>query len=482
MSSTLRPATATPAPPSATAVTALDRALAAGPLPRISPRDLTRALWICFFAWTFAVYDFVLFGNLLPELAAAAGWTSARSTGVNTWVTVGTALVAFGVGPMVDRLGRRKGILIAVVGAAAASAATAAAGLVAGAVAGLGAVLIVLVRSLAGLGYAEQAINATYLNELFEHTHTDPARARRRGLVYSLVQSGWPVGSVLAAVSVYVLFPIGGWWLPFVVAAFPALLVAGAARWLKESPQFAARRRIGQLRSAGDGEAADALADHLGMPRVTPPASIGSAFRGTALRSTIFIGLPFMLNWFGCLVFALLGTSLLTAPDGKAITFDNALAVLAVSNVTAFVGYLAIGWLGDRIGRRTAIAISWVLASAAFSGLLLAPRGNVPVVLTFYALGLFFLIGSYAALLFFTAESFPLAARATGGAIVNAAGQMGAVLAGLGVTATLAAGADWTQAAWWWGVLPVLLSGLTILGARKVDPARSAEGTVHDEV
>ena len=37
-----------------------------------TPRDVKIASWICF-AWTVAVYDFVLFGNLLPVMAADLG-------------------------------------------------------------------------------------------------------------------------------------------------------------------------------------------------------------------------------------------------------------------------------------------------------------------------------------------------------------------------------------------------------------------------
>jgi len=32
-------------------------------IPRVTERDVKIATWICFFAWTFAVYDFVLFGK-----------------------------------------------------------------------------------------------------------------------------------------------------------------------------------------------------------------------------------------------------------------------------------------------------------------------------------------------------------------------------------------------------------------------------------
>ncbi|WP_433286347.1 MFS transporter [Pseudonocardia sp. CA-142604] len=439
-------------------------------VPRVTERDVKIATWVCFFAWTFAVYDFVLFGNLLPKLAEDHGWSSSQSTGINTWVTIGTALVAFGVGPLVDKLGRRKGIIIAVIGAALASAMTAVAGWVVGAVAGLGIVLLILVRSVAGLGYAEQAINATYLNEMFAHVYSDPARARRRGLIYSLVQSGWPVGSVLAALSIYLLFPVGGWALCFIVAVFPAIFMVWAARYLKESPQFAVRHEAEKLMDQGRGEEATALAEAAGIDLANRSAPLTSAFTGEALRSTLVIGSAFLLSWLGVLTFSILGTSLLTAESGKNISFDNALAILIISNATAFAGYLFHGWLGDRIGRRNTIAIGWIFSGLSFSGMLLAPDGSYGLIIALYSAGLFFLIGPYSALLFFNGESFPVHTRATGGSIINAAGQIGAVIGGLLITFALASGHSWDQAAFIWGCLPIFASGIIILGARNVSP------------
>jgi MFS family permease len=440
-------------------------------VPRITERDVRIATWICFFAWTFAVYDFVLFGNLLPQLAKDLGWAASTSTAVNTWVTVGTALVAFAVGPLADKAGRRKGIIIAVVGAATASLLTAIAGWVVGVVGGVGVVLLILVRSVAGLGYAEQAINATYLNELFANAYSDdPAKIRRRGFIYSLVQSGWPVGSVLAALSIYLLFPIGGWSLCFIVAVFPAFFMLWAARYLKESPQFAIRHQAERLLAEGRSEEAHRLADTAGVDLTDTSAPVASAFKGESRRSTLVIGSAFLLSWLGVLAFAILGTSLLTAPDGKGITFNNALLLLIVSNATAFLGYLFHGWLGDRIGRRNAIAIGWICSGLSFGGMLLAPNGSFALIVALYSAGLFFLIGPYAALLFFNGESFPVHTRATGGAIINAAGQIGAIIGGLLITMGLSGGMSWTAAAFWFGVLPIFASGVIILGARNVHP------------
>lgn len=440
MESTLDPTTAAGSPRARTTAAAP----AAG---QLTPRDVRIATWICFFAWTFAVYDFVLFGNLLPVLAAEVGWAPSQSTAVNTWVTAGTALVAFAVGPLVDRIGRRKGILISVIGAAIASLLTAVAGWAVGIVGGIGVVLLILVRSAAGLGYAEQSVNAAYLNELFAHAYTDPAKARRRGLIYSLVQSGWPIGSVLAAASIYLLFPVGGWALCFIVAAFPAIFIVIAGRWLKESPQFEAHRH----------------ANTTGSP-------LAEAFRGESLRSTVVIGLSFLLNWVGVLVFAILGTSLLSAPDGKDIPFTNALVILVVSNATAFAGYVFHGWLGDRIGRRNTIALGWILCGASFTAMLLAPSGNFGVVVALYSAGLFFLIGPFSALLFFNGESFPVRTRATGGSIINAGGQVGAIISSFLITLALGAGWTWSTAAFWIGCVPIFASGLLILAARNVNP------------
>lgn len=446
--------------------------LGAAPESAVTPRQVRVAAWICFFAWTFAVYDFVLFGNLLPVLAEDFGWSSATSTGANTWVTAGTAIVAFAVGPLVDRIGRRKGIIIAVLGAAIASLLTAAVGLVIGVLAGLGFVLLIVIRSIAGLGYAEQAINATYLGEMFAHSHADPAKAQQHGFIYSLVQSGWPIGSVLAAVSISIILPIGGWEWCFIVAVFPAIFIMIAGRYLKESPQFLIRRNAERLLREGKTEEAHALAGSVGIDLTEMSTPAAAAFKGESLRSTLVIGFSFLLSWLGVLAFAILGTSLPTAADGKAIAFDNALGILIVSNATVFAGYLFFGWFGDRIGRRNAISIGWILCGLSFGGMLLAPNGDFPLIITLYSAGLFFLIGPYAALLFFNAESFPVHTRATGGSIINAAGQVGAIIGGLLITASLAGGMSWTESTFLWGVLPIFASGILILFARNVDPRK----------
>lgn len=436
-----------------------------------TPRDVRIASWICFFAWTVAVYDFVLFGNLLPVMAADLGLSDAGATGLNTWITAGTALVAFAIGPVVDRYGRRKGIILAVVGAAVASLLTATVGWLVGLLGGLGLVALVIIRSLAGLGYAEQAINAVYLNEVYSSSGASGAKMRRRGLAYSLVQSGWPLGSVLAAVSTALLLPVGGWELCFIVAAVPALFIGYAARWLKESPQFSARMEVIKLNQSGKHEEATLLANEFHIESNSGAQTpIRDTFRGESLRPVLTIGIAYLLNWIGVLVFSILGTSLLTASSGRAVPFTNALLILIISNGTSFLGYLFHGWLGDRIGRRNTIAIGWILSALSFTAMLMLPAASFGGTVTLYSLGLFFLIGPFSALLFFNGESFPAHTRATAGSLINASGQVGAIIGGILVTASLATGMSWNATALLVGCLPILASGIMILAAPHRDP------------
>ncbi|WP_027348651.1 MFS transporter [Halotalea alkalilenta] len=433
---------------------------------RLSSKDIRFATWIAFFAWVFAVYDFILFGTLLPEIGRHFGWNETEQAEIATWVALGGAVIAFAIGPVVDRLGRRSGIVITVGGAAICSLLTAIAG-------GWGKGAMIGIRSVAGLGYAEQTVNATYLSELYASTD-DPRLQRRKGFVYSLVQGGWPVGALLAAALTAVLMPIIGWQGSFIFAALPSLVIAVLAMRLKESPQFELHRRIAGLRKEGGESRARALADAHGVDyEQHRGAGIAAAFRGPSLRATLVLGGAFLLNWFAIQVFSVLGTTVIT--QVHAVSFENSLLILVLSNLVGYFGYLTHGWLGDRYGRRNVIAVGWMLGGVVFTLMLQAPDDFTTIV-ALYSLGLFFLIGPYAAALFFISESFPTSIRATAGALIGAMGPVGAILAGFGATSVLSAGGSWHEAALWFGALPCLLSGIVMWAARHVDPSSLGEG------
>ena len=86
------------------------------------------------------------------------------------------------------------------------------------------------------------------------------------------------------------------------------------------------------------------------------------------------------------------------------------------------------------------------------------------------SMGLYFLIGPYAALLFYMGESYPTRYRASGAAFANAMGPVGAILGGALFSALINSDVEVTGSAALAGAVPVLISGALMFGARDVRP------------
>lgn len=427
----------------------------------LSNRTLVYSSVVAFLAWVFCVYDYIMFGTLLPVISADLGWTTATSTFVATTVAIGTFFVAMAVGPLLDYFGRKKSLIFVTFGTAVSSALTALTPAFAA------AVYLTVVRSISGLGYAEQAVNTTYLNELY-------GNRKNRGFIYSFVQGGWPVGVLLAAAFSAILLPVVGWRWVFFLATFPALIVVVMGFKLRESPRFEAMKRVREMEKAGQREEAREFGQRYGLNMDhSGESTLRQLFEPDIRRHTIFLCLAFLANWIGIQVFAVLGTTVLV--EGKGVEFSSALIVLIISNAAAFIGYLCHGYMGDLIGRRMTIAGGWIISGTAYSLMLFGPD-SAGFVLTMYTIGLFFIIGPYAALLFYMGESFPARVRGTGVALANAMGPIGAIFGGGLLTLALSAGLDMVTAAFITGALATVISGLLMLGTQPTSFAADEAG------
>jgi MFS family permease len=431
----------------------------------ITNKTLVYSSIVCFLAWVFSVYDYTLFGALLPVISDEFGWSTSFGTFILTLVSVGTIIVALMVGPMLDYLGRKPSLVISTVGAALSS------GLTGLAPASLAGAYMVVVRTFSGLGYSEQAVNATYLNEMY-------GNHPRRGFIYSLVQGGWPIGVLLGAALSAVLLPAIGWRNTFLVATFPAVVIAILALKLRESPKFQAMKYVKKLEKSGRHQEAVEFGRDFDIDvHHSEESTFKQLFEPDLRKHTIFISLAMLCNWIGIQVFAVLGTTVLT--EGKGVEFSSSLIILVISNAAAYIGYLCHGFVGDRVGRRLTIAGGWLISSIAYTLMLFGPASTA-FVLTMYTAGLFFIIGPYAALLFFMGESFPTRVRGTGSSFVNAMGPAGAI-AGSGLFSLFTGiGLSVVLTAFLAGSIATLLSALLMLGTRDVKDPRQAEVTDSD--
>jgi MFS family permease len=429
----------------------------------VTNKQIRFATVMAFLAWAFAVYDFILFGTLLPEIGNDLGLDEAGQATLVTWISIGAVLLGLLAGPVVDKFGRKAGVGFTTAGAGIASALTALAGFVA-------APVLVLIRSISGLGLSEQGVNGAYLSELYGASD-DPRIKKRQGFIYSLVQGGWPVGAVLAAGLTAVLFPVIGWAGCFIFAAIPSLIVSVLSRRLRESPQFESVHKLRQMQQRGAHDEAEQLAVSLGIDEHGTRSSFADIFRGRDLRTTLSLGLGHVLNYFPVQVFSVLGTTVLVSVHN--VSFANSLVILLMSNLIGYLGYMTHGYLGDRFGRRNVIAFGWITCGIVFTAMIFGPSDFWTVVLL-YSIGTFFLVGPYSCMLFFVGESYETRIRGRGAAFVAAIGPVGAILSSALAATVLSSNGTWATAAFYFGAIPCVLSGLAVLFARRhphvIDP------------
>ncbi|MHA7263553.1 MFS transporter [Arthrobacter sp. TMN-37] len=440
--------------------------------PSFTKKQTTTATVLALLAWTVAVFDYGLFGTLLPAMQDEFGWTAPEAYAINTWIAVGTAVVCFGIGPVIDRLGRRKGMMVTVGGTAVVS------GLTALIPTGLGFLsngLLIFVRSFGGLGFSEQAVNATYMNEVYQVTE-DEKKHKRPGFHYSFIQGGWPLGFLLASALALVFLPIFGWRALYLMATIPAFIIVFLiSKKLKETPQFELHHRLTELEKSGKTDEAHALARSFGVEH-SSTAPLKRIWEPELRRNTIVFSLAWILNFFGIAIFSVLGTSVLA--NAKGVELSTAFWLLIVINLLAYFGYVFHGWIGDKIGRKRTIIGGWIISGLSFA-VMLSPlvESSFLIILT-YGTGLFFLVGPYAAIQYYMAECYPVSCRATGLSFIGAMSQPGTIIGGALFT-IVATAAGTGAAALWVGALGTLLSGFMMMGAKHVD-AVMREESPHD--
>ena len=415
----------------------------------ITKATITKVSIVCFIAWVASVYDYTLFGTLLPVIAEDFGWSTAEMAAVNTYATIGVFVVSLSIGVILDRLGRKRALILLMIGGAVASGFT---GLAAGAAS------MIIIRSFSGFSMSEEVVNAVYLNEIYR-------KVKNRGLMYALVQGGWPVGALVSAGLSALLLPVIGWRWSFVVAGALSIIVVIMASRLPESPTFAAMQEVRRRRETGDLEGASQLAAEHDLDDNAPKGGLREVFKPGLRKHTIALALAWFANWVGIQIFSVLGTTVLV--EAKGISFDNALIVLVLANGVGFLGYVFHGWIGDRIGRRLTVIVGWSLGGIISLLMLIGPA-ETWFIYPMYALTLFFLTGPYAALLYYMGESFPAHVRGMGTNVAHVMAPVGGITGSALLAVMLSAGVSVGIAAALTGSLFMLLSGVAMMFTRKV--------------
>jgi MFS family permease len=345
-------------------------------------RTITRSQWqsllAAFFGWMLDAMDVALYLMAITTLQTEFNYGEEISGLLATVTLLASAAGGLLFGFVADRIGRTRALMATILIFSFCSLGTATAQDV---------VQLIVWRTLLGLGMGgEWASGAVLVSE------TWPAEHRLKAI--SIMQSGWALGYILAALIAGAVLPTLGWRWLFVAGVLPALLVFWIRREVPEPAVWAARQE----------------AKHApGNPFV---AILGKGLRGRTLVASLLTTAVMFAYWG---LFTWLPGFLASPPErgGAGMSIVKSMGWIIPMQAGAFVGYLSFGFIAERIGRRVAF-ILYMLAAAVLVPIYgqMAREPQILMVLGpllgFVGHGYFSLFGAM------LAELFPTRVRATG--------------------------------------------------------------------
>ena len=329
-------------------------------------REMNRQQWSAvaasFLGWTLDAFDFFLMVFMFKAIAHDFG-TDVKAVAVALTLTLAARpFGAFVFGLFADRFGRRPVLMADVMLYSLIEFASAFAP-------SLGVLLIL--RTLFGFAMGgEWGIGASLVME------TVPPKLR--GLVSGLLQEGYAVGYLLAALVFGLFFDRVGWRGMFMIGVLPALLAVFIRMGVKESPAFETQRDVGSKRGLGFLT----LAAIVALTAALAPVLAGSFSKEALWRWVYLVDAPiglaalliFRKHWRLALYAVVLMTAFNFLSHGTQDLYPTFLQVqhqfgtattsliTVIMNCGAITGGLFFGALSEKIGRKRAIVIAVLLA------------------------------------------------------------------------------------------------------------------------
>ena len=361
-----------------------------------SPGVRSHGFWpvsLCWLAVALDGFDLVLIGAVIPTLAESQdlGFTNSSLTLVATVGLVGVGIGAVLIGPVTDRVGRRKSLISCVAFFSVLTLLVAFAPNVA---------TFAVLRFLGGLGLG--ACLPTALAFMTEH-----ATAGRRGTAVTRMMTGYHVGAVLTALLAIWVIPRLGWEAMFVlggVAGLATLPVMWAR--LPESQAY-----LDYVATLQDGS-------------VAAGPKVSSLVRGGYLR--ISLGL-WVASFMGLLLVYGLNTWLPKIMDEAGYSIDASLALLLTLNLGAVTGLLVAGRISDARGNKPTV-LTWFGLAAVFLAALSIKVEIVAVLYVAVFIAGVFVFSAQVLVYAFVGHLYPAEVRGTALGMAAGVGRLGAIV------------------------------------------------------
>ncbi len=329
--------------------------------------------------------------------------------------TLGAMLGAMAFGPLADRFGRKRLLLVAAAMFGLFTILTALADSFAG---------LVACRLLAGIGLG--GATPCFLGLAAEY-----APKRMRGALVSMLWAGFPLGIMLGGFGNAWLVRMYGWPAIFLVGGMlPLLVVLAMMVALPESLQFLVLRDAASARArailARLAPGAVGAADRLAVQdRALPGVPVTYLFRDRRALPTVLLWLPFFAG-FGVLGVVVLWMPALLQASGVARSMATAANVNAFNGLGGCIGMALAGMLVDRFGPTRVLGPAFVVGAVFTAALGVAVSSVVLAAACTAAIGLSVGIASSGAIAL-AALIYPTQMRASGIGWAMGMGRFGQV-------------------------------------------------------
>jgi len=292
-------------------------------------RSVTPLQWRTLIAaalgWLLDAMDVMLYAFALTAIRAEFSLSAAAAGALASVTLLTSALGGILFGVLADRFGRARTLAWSILVYSVFTALTATA---------RSLPELVLWRSLVGIGLGgEWAAGSVLVAESWPAEH--------RGKAVGLMQSGWAIGYILAALMASAILPTHGWRVLFAIGVAPALFAWWVRRHVPEPEIWQRTEREARLP----------------IGSLLRPPLVRNVAAATALATCVLFAYWGLFTWIPAYL-----ASPVTA-GGAGMSLVRSTAWIIPMQVGAFLGYVLFGVLADRFGRRP-VFIFFVVGAA----------------------------------------------------------------------------------------------------------------------
>lgn len=386
-----------------------------------------RTLILCFLVTAIDGLDTAAIGFIAPALREGWGLNTSDLGVVLGAALIGLMLGAFLVGPLADRFGRKRILLISVVCFGSFS-------LAAGFASDLHSLAVL--RFLTGLGLGGAMPTAITLTSEY-------CPQRRRSLMVTSMFCGFTLGSALGGVVAAQMLPAFGWRSVLILGGIlPLLLLPMLYAFLPESVRFLSRKNasdpliksvLGKIAPVPEGAQSFYLDE-----AVTTESPIRQIVSGELRLGTWMIWLTFFMSLL--IIYGMTNWLPLLIKD-TGLTLSEAAMISALFQIGGTLGAIILGAAMDRFNPHYVLVTAYIAGAGFLFGMGQSYDNYLNLAMCVAGMG-FCVSGSQVGANALAAAFYPTTSRATGVSWAHGVGRIGSVCGTFGGAFLLSAGLD----------------------------------------